>query len=233
MIAIYTQLLYRPLLNFVVLLYNFIPGHDFGVSIIVLTAIVRAVFLPLTTKTVLSQRALNKINPQIKELKEKFKNDSAAQSAAVLKLYKDNNVNPVAGCLPLLIQLPILIALYRVFLAGFKPENLSLLYHFVTNPGVINDTFLGLVKITKPNLFFTLLAGGLQFLQAKQMSIINKDQNVGANKEMAAINAQMLYFFPIMIIIIGWNLPAGLMLYWITTTSLSIAEQSYIKKRYK
>ncbi len=233
MTSIYTQLLYRPLLSLVVLLYNIIPGNDFGVAIIVLTAMVRVVFFPLTTKTVLSQRALNKVNPQIKEIKEKYKDDKTAQSAAILKLYKDNNVNPIAGCLPLLIQLPILIALYRVFVAGFKQENLTLLYGFVSNPGAIKETFIGLVNITHPNIVLTLTAGFLQFLQAKQMAAINKNQDTGGNKEMAALNSQMLYFFPILIIIIGWNLPAGLMLYWITTTGLSIAEQSYIKFRYK
>lgn len=232
LVNLYTQLLYRPLLSFVVLLYNIIPGNDFGVAIIVLTTIVRAVFLPLTVKTVLSQRALNKVNPQIKEIKEKHKNDKTAQSAAILKLYKDNNVNPVAGCLPLLIQLPILIALYKVFVDGFKQENLNLLYGFVTNPGMIKETFIGLINITQPNVFLTLTAGALQFLQAKQMASINKNQD-GISKEMAALNSQMLYFFPILIIIIGWNLPAGLMLYWITTTGLSMAEQSYIKFKYK
>ena len=231
--TLYTEILYRPLFNLVVLLYNIIPGDDFGVAIIVLTALVRLVFLPLTIKTVLSQRALSKINPKIKEINEIYKNDSAAQSAAILKLYKDNNVNPIAGCLPLIIQLPILIALYRVFIDGFKAQNLGLLYGFVNNPGSIKEMFLGIINITKPNFILTLLAGLLQFLQARQMASINNNQDTGANKEMAALNSQMLYFFPILIIIIGWNLPAGLMLYWITTTVLSIAEQVYIKHRYK
>lgn len=231
MTALYTELLYRPLLNLVVFLYNIIPGHDFGLAIIVLTAVVRVVFLPLTVKSVLSQRALNKINPKVKEIKEKHKNNPTGQQAAILQLYKDNNVNPVAGCLPLLVQFPILIALYQVFNSGFKPENLTLLYSFIHNPGLVNEIFIGIVNITKPNYLLTIMAGALQFLQARQMADSNK--NAEMSKEMTALNSQMLYFFPIIIIIIGWNLPAGLMLYWITTTALSIAEQVYIKHKYK
>lgn len=233
MLAIYNELLYRPLLNLTVFLYNLIPGGDFGLAIIVLTLLIRVIFLPLTVKTVLSQRALNKVNPQIKAIKEKHKNDQAAQSAAILKLYKDNNINPMAGCLPLLIQLPILIALYQAFVGIFKPESMDLLYSFVANPGVINEKFLNLINIAKPNILLTLLAGGFQFLQAKQASLYNKEQGADLNKEMAALNSQMLYFFPILIIIIGWNLPAGLMVYWVTTTVLSMAEQTYIKHRHK
>lgn len=231
MMTLYTELLYRPLLNLVVFLYNIIPGHDFGLAIIVLTAIVRVIFLPLTVKSVLSQRALNKINPKIKEIKEKYKNNPTVQQAAILQLYKDSNVNPVAGCLPLLVQFPILIALYQVFNSGFKPENLTLLYGFIHNPKLVNEVFLGILNITKPNYLLTILAGGLQFLQARQMKDSNK--NAEMSKEMTALNSQMLYFFPIIIIIIGWNLPAGLMLYWITTTALSIAEQAYIRRKYK
>ncbi len=233
MIALYNEILYRPLFNLVVFLYNIIPGNDFGLAIIVLTVLIRLLFLPLTIKTVLSQRALSKINPQLKEIKEKYKNDQAAQSAATLKLYKDNKINPAAGCLPLLIQLPILIALYKAFIAGFKPENLTLIYDFIKNPGFINEKFLGLINIAKPNFMMTLGAGLLQFIQAKQSAALSRGQNSGLGKEMAALNSQMLYFFPILIIIIGWNLPAGLMLYWMTTTALSIVEQAYIKRRYK
>ena len=230
---LYNELLYRPLFNLTVFLYNLIPGSDFGLAIIALTILTRLVFLPLTVKTVLSQRDLNKLNPEIKAVKEKYKNDKAAQSAAIMKLYKDRNINPAAGCVPLLIQLPILIALYQAFVAGFKPENLNLLYGFIQNPGVINESFIGLINIAKPNFLMTLAASAVQFIQAKQSLSISKGQNTGMPNEMAALNSQMLYFFPILIIIIGWNLPAGLMLYWITTTALSIAEQVYIKRRHK
>ena len=227
--TLYNEILYRPLFNAVVFLYNILPGHDFGLAIIALTTLMRILFFPLSIRTVRSQKALNQLNPKIQKIKQKFKDDKSAQSAEIMKLYKEYNINPLAGCLPLIVQLPILIALYQAFIAGLKPENLNMLYGFVSNPGVINKISVGFIDITSKMPLLAVFAGGAQFIQAW----VTKAQNQGLSlsKEMAALNSQMLYFFPIMIIIIGWNLPAGLILYWITTTVFSILEQYYIKYR--
>lgn len=229
MMTLYTEILYRPLFNAVVFIYNILPGHDFGLAIIVLTAVIRVIFFPLSIKTVRSQKALSQLNPKMQEIKQRLKGDSAAQSAEIMKLYKDHNINPLSGCLPLIIQLPILIALYQAFIAGLKPENLSLLYGFVLNPGVIDKISFGFMDITSKIPLLAVLAGVAQFAQAWVAKAQN--QGLGVSKEMAALNKQMLYFFPVMIIVIGWNLPAGLVLYWVTTTVFSILEQVYIKYR--
>jgi len=227
--TLYTEILYRPLFNAVVFLYDILPGHDFGFAIIALTTIIRVLFFPLSIKTVRSQKALSQLNPKIQEIKQRFKNDKSAQSVETMKLYKENNINPLAGCLPLLIQLPILIGLYQAFIAGLKPENLNMLYGFVSNPGVVNKISFGFLDITAKMPLLAIFAGAAQFVQAWATKAQN--QGLSPNKEMAALNSQMLYFFPIMIIVIGWNLPAGLILYWITTTLFSILEQLYIKYR--
>ena len=237
MIELYNTILYQPLFNAVIFLYNIIPGRDFGLAVIALTVFIRLLFFPLSVKTIRSQRALNKISPKLKEIKEKFKHDTQAQSAAVMQLYKDHNVNPIAGCLPLLIQLPILIALYQAFGAGFKPESLALLYGSIANPGHIEPIALGFLDITSKSAVLAVVTGVFQFLQLKQNSsmMAQKSSSPGQDgqKEIQALNKQMLYFFPVMIIIIGWNLPAGLLLYWLTTTLFSMGEQAYIKARYK
>ena len=227
--TLYTEILYRPLFNAVVFLYDILPGHDFGLAIIALTTIIRVLFFPLSIKTVRSQKAMNSLSPKLQEIKQKFKNDKSAQSMETMKLYKENNINPLAGCLPLLIQLPILIGLYQAFIAGLKPENLNMLYGFVSNPGVVNKISFGFLDITAKMPLLAIFAGAAQFIQAWATKAQN--QGLSPNKEMAALNSQMLYFFPIMIIVIGWNLPAGLILYWITTTVFSILEQLYIKYR--
>ena len=234
MLEIFNTILYKPLFNATIFLYNILPGNDFGFAIIVLTLVMRLIFFPLTVKTTRSQRALSRINPKMKEIKDKFKNDAQAQSAAIMKLYKDNNVNPLSGCLPLLIQLPILIALYRAFGAGFKPENLALLYTFVKNPQQINPISFGFLNITVSSAILAVVTGIFQFLQLRQNQTLTQG-NTGADqqKDIQALNKQMLYFFPVMIIIIGWNLPAGLLLYWLTTTLFSIGEQAYIRVKYK
>ncbi|MDP3697905.1 MAG: YidC/Oxa1 family membrane protein insertase [Candidatus Taylorbacteria bacterium] len=236
MMELYNTILYQPLFNAVIFLYNILPGNDFGLAIIALTLAIRLVFFPLTVKTIRSQRALSRINPRMKEIKDKFKNDNQAQSAAIMKLYKDNNINPLSGCLPLLIQLPILIALYQAFGAGFKPENLELVYDFVGNPGYINPVSFGFLNITSRSIALALITGFFQYLQLSYNQKLMKASGgdaAGGQKEMQMLNSQMLYFFPIMIIVIGWNLPAGLLIYWLTTTLFSIGEQAYIKRRYK
>jgi len=237
MIELYNTILYQPLFNATIFLYNLIPGNDFGLAVVALTLIIRLIFFPLTVKTIRSQRALSKVNPLVQEIKAKFKNDNQAQSAAIMKLYKDHKINPLSGCLPLLIQLPILIALYQAFGAGFKPESLSLLYSFIANPGHINEISFGFLNITTRSIVLALATGLFQYLQLWQNQRLMQDGNTGAQsgspKDMQAIGKQMLYFFPVMIIIIGWNLPAGLLIYWMTTTLFSIGEQTYIRKRYK
>ncbi len=230
MIEFFKTILYIPLFNALVFLSNYMPGHDLGLAIVALTVIIRFVFLPLSIKSQRSQRALNALNPHIKTIKEKHKNDQAAQGQAMMQLYKEHNINPIAGCLPVLIQLPILIALYQVFIGVLKPDSFSMLYSFVPNPGVINASFLGFLDIAGKNITLAIAAGALQFLQARQSMAYMKAGGAGANPQMSALNTQMLYFFPIMIVIIGWNLPAGLLLYWIVTTLFSIGEQYYLSK---
>ena len=231
MVNIFNEILYRPLFNLMVFLYNILPGNDFGLAIVVLTTLIRVLFVPLSIKTIRSQKALNQLNPKMKEIKEKHKDNHSIQSAEILKLYKEHNVNPLSGCLPLIIQIPILIALYQAFMAGFKPESLDMLYGFINNPETINKSSFGFLDVTSKMPVLAVLAGLVQFIQARKTNTQN--QNSGLNKEMAALNSQMLYFFPIMIIIIGWNLPAGLVLYWVATTAFSILEQTYINKRYQ
>ena len=232
MTALFNEILYRPLLNLAVAVYNILPGHDFGVAVIVLTILVRLVLMPLSIKALLSQRKLTQLGADVNLLKEKHKNDKSRQSEEIMKLYKDKGVNPIGGCLPLLIQFPLIIALYKVFGDGIKPEALSSLYSFVARPEVIKATFLGIIDLAHRNIPLTLLAGGLQFIQAWQQKKNTVPQTEGAGKEVAALTNQMLYFFPLFIIIIGWKLPAGLILYWVTSTAYSIFEQAYIKIRH-
>lgn len=233
---IFNQILYRPIFNFLVFIYNLIPGADFGISIIFLTILIRLVFMPLSVKSLRSQKILSQLQPKIKEIQEKYKTDKAAQAQATMALYKEHKVNPIAGCLPLLVQLPVLLALYRAFANGFKPESLKMLYSFISNPGVINSISFGFFDLAKNSPFLAVLAGIFQFVHSKisfskQPSAKN---SAGAGAlDFTAMNRQMLYFFPVMIIIIGWRLPAGLVLYWAVTTLFSVFEQIYINKTVK
>ena len=232
MAAIFNEILLRPLLNLLILIYNIVPGQDFGVAVVVLTILVRLILMPLSVKTILSQRNLAKIQPEVKKLQDKFKHDKQALAKETMALYQKYGVNPLTGCLPLLIQLPILFALYRAFSSGFKEESLAMLYGFVSNPGVINNLAFGFLDIAARSPVLAITAGALQFIQSRQSLAFQPKVQAGDNNPMANMGKQMLYFFPFLVIIISWSLPFGLTLYWVVATLFSILEQLYIKKRY-
>lgn len=231
--AIFNEILYRPLFNGLIFLYNTIPPHDFGVAIILLTIIIRLILYPLNQKAITSQKALGELAPQIKEVQKKYPTDKVKQSQALMELYKKNNINPASGCLPLLIQLPILIALYQVFLNGLKPESLSALYSFVGSPGQVDPMFLGLISLANANIALAILAGVFTFWQSKMMAGFQAPAASQGSDFSAALNKQMLYFMPLFTVFIAWRLPAGLTLYWVVTTLAGVLQQYFVIKNHK
>lgn len=227
MLALYQALLYQPILNLTVGLYDFL-FHDFGLAIVALVVIVRGALWPLTHRSLQSQKAMMDLQPKIKAVQEKFKDDKEEQAKAMMALYAENKVSPFSSCLPLLVQLPLFIALYNVLSAGLKSEHLDQLYSFVPNPGLISTMAFGFLDLSKASVAVAVLAAGAQFLQAKMMQ--RKDVKVhaeGSKDEdaMAMMNKQMLYMMPAMTLFIGWKLPAGLTLYWLLTNLAMVAQQ--------
>ena len=224
------SILTQPLLNALIWLYNVTPGHDMGIAIIALTLLLRLALYPTFQKQLRAQKAMQKLQPKLDELKARHKDDKEAHTRATLELYKEHKVSPLSSCLPLLIQLPILIALYQVFLTGLRGSDLGpQLYPFVQNPGTINVNFLGLLDLAKPSYLFGILAGAFQFLQTKMM-LPPKSPGTQTDTTARIMNAQMTYFMPIITVIIAIRLPAGLSLYWVVTTLLAIAQQWYIMR---
>jgi YidC/Oxa1 family membrane protein insertase len=226
MTQLFTTLIYAPILNLTVFLYSTIGFGDLGIAIIAMTIVVRAVLLPLSMKTARSQKAMAALAPEIEKIKAAHKGNTTAQSEAVMALYKERGVSPLSGCLPLLIQLPILIGVYRVFLKIFDAASLNLLYSFIPHPASISHVMLGLLDISKANPVLAVLAGVTQFFQAKLAM-----GSPSASQQAAAVGQQMMYLLPVMIVVISWNLPAGLALYWVVTSLWSIGEQLYLRRR--
>lgn len=227
MSAIFDTLLYVPLFNLLVFLYNTAAFGDFGVAIVLLTVAVRLVLSPLSIRALRSQKKLSELQPKIQEIQKKFKDDPQNQTREVMNVYRENKTNPFSGCFLLLIQLPILFALYRISVAGFGEESLSALYGFVARPESLNGLFIGLFELTKRSVVLSLIAGGLQFVQMKLS--FSKQAKVQA-PGLTGLNQQMLYFLPLMIIIISLSFPAGLPLYLMATTAFSILEQIYVNR---
>ncbi len=224
---LFNEIFYRPLFNGLIFLYNIVPGHDMGVSIIILTILIRFILWPLTNKSISNQKALTKIQPQIEEIKKKFKNNKEAQARALMGLYSENKISPLAGFLPLVIQIPIIIALWRVFLNSLH-LNLNSLYSFVPAPTQVQSIFLGLVDLSHKSVVLAVLAGVLQYFQTK-MIMPPSTKSTGASDFSQIMSKQMLYFGPVLSMIIFGSLPAALPLYWIVVTLLTLLQQ-YLNK---
>ena len=236
-IDVFNTILYRPLFNALVIIYQLIPGHDFGLAVILLTILTRLIVYPLMAQSLRSQKVLTKLQPKIRELQVKHKNDKEKQAKELISLYQKEKINPLGGFLPLLIQFPILIALYQVFWKGLRPEEMANLYSFVSQPKIIDPIFFGLINLAKSSLILALIAAIFQFFQTKMLTIY---QPVGLVKtpektdQMTSFSnlfqKQMLYFFPIFTVFILWKLPAAIALYWITTSLFSLVQQYFIFK---
>lgn len=225
---LFNTILFQPLFNLLVFIYTLIP--DLGVDIILLTVFIKLILYPLYTLQLTSQKKLQDLQPIIDELKLKYKDNKEAQARELMKLYKNNKVNPFSSCLPLLIQLPILIAIYSVFRSGLQDQNFELLYSFVRNPEHINPFFLGLIDLSKNNVILAILAAIAQFFQTKMFIRTRPSvKNEGSKDEdtLAIMNKQMLYMMPLITIIMGAQLPGGLTLYWLVTTVLMLLQQVF------
>jgi YidC/Oxa1 family membrane protein insertase len=220
----FTKIIFQPLLSATVFLYNTVGLHNLGFTIICMTVGVRFLIAPFSLGAARSQRALATLAPELDKIKAAHPKDQAAQSQAVMQLYRERGINPLAGCLPLIIQLPILIGLYRVFLSIFKPGALDLVYHVISKPDHIN-LFFGPIDISQPGHWVAVIAGVLQFFQIR-IAMSGQQQS----KQVKAMNSQMMILLPAMITVIGWTLPAGLAFYWVTTTLFSIGEQLYLRR---
>lgn len=234
---IFTTLLVQPILNLLIWLYNVTPGNDLGVAIIILTVLVKVVLYPFTRAQIKQQRALQQLQPKIDEIRSRLKDEKEAQAKELMELYKREKVNPASSCLPLLVQLPIFIGLYRALSDGLGSRGLDLLYPFVANPGTIQTMMFGVIDLAKPNYVLAVLAGAVQFWQSRQM--LKKPSPTtpppaevagteGAKDEgmAAAMNKQMMYIMPLVTVFIGVSLPGGLTLYWLVMSLLTVAQQA-------
>jgi len=225
--ALFNAIIYQPIFNLFVGLYLLVP--DMGAVILLVTLIIKIVLYPLTKKSIKAQKELSELQPKLEAIKKTHKGDQQAIAQETMKIYKEHKVNPFGSCLPLLVQLPIFLALYWVFQAGLTSNNFDLLYPFIKNPGTLNTMTLGFLDLAKPNVILAVLAGLTQFWQAKMMLTKRPPKAAGEggkDEDMATMmNKQMLYFMPALTVFIGMSFPGGLALYWIFSTLFTIAQQ--------
>ncbi len=219
---IFHIILYQPILNLLILLYYYLPGHDLIWAVIVLTLILKLALHPISMKAVIVQEAMNKIDPKMKEVREKYKDDPAKQSKEIMALYKEHHVNPWSSLMYPLIQLPIIIVLFRIF------QDLSILglssnlYSFTPIIDLTEMTFLGNPNLTQPSIILAILAGLAQYWQQKTMPTPAKKSSWQKN---------MIYFFPAFTFFILTRFSAVLGVYWLINILFTIGQQYYLKRK--
>ena len=222
-------IIYQPLFNLLVLLYDIIPGRDIGIAIIVLTLAIKLALHPFTKKSAQYQKGMQALSPQLKKLKEQHKDKPDILTQETMKLYKETGVSPFGGCLPILIQLPLLIGLFQVFRAGFTQSALADLYSFIQNPGVINPLFLGFLNLSQPSIVVAFLASVAQFVQGYMFPLIPVPSEAGGDMNQQ-LTKQMIFMAPILTFIISIGLPAALPFYWFFNSAFSAIEGFILKK---
>jgi YidC/Oxa1 family membrane protein insertase len=238
---LYNVIIFAPLYNGLILLIKLIPWIDAGGAVILFTIIVRLLLFPLSKKAIIAQVKMRDLQPEIDRLKIDYKGDTRTQSLKMMEIYKEKNIHPFSSILLLFIQLPIIYALYSVFIkSGLPAVNYTLLYHFISAP-VINITFLGL-NVTKPSIILSLGAAIAQYFQlefslnamkksaAANSKGIKKDPNAKPDMAQAMTN-QMKYIFPVIIFIISYRLSAVLSLYWITTNLFTLIQEVIVRRK--
>lgn len=237
MSAFFNTFFYEPILNGLIATLGFLPIHDIGLAVIILTVIVRFIIFPLSHKATVTQKKIKDLEPELKDLKEKYK-DKKDQAEKIMELYKKHGINPfsLVSILALLLQIPIFFAMYKVFIGGMDFDH-ALLYSFVSVPAEISKNFLGFIDVTQKNFILAALAGISQFIQIKLAIPPIKAEDVKRGdfkSELGrSMNLQMRYFMPAIIFFVATRLPAALSLYWLTMNVFSIVHEYAVRRKAK
>ena len=228
MSAFFNEIFYRPLFNTLIFLYQNITLGDLGLAIILLTIIVRFLLYPLFHKSAKNQRIMQMLQPKIKKIQTEHKDNKEKQATALLEIYREHRVNPFSGFFLLLVQIPVLIALYNVFLYGLADGALGSLYSFIPKPETLNFDFLGLINLHERSMVIVGLAVGAQYIQGKlSLTGAEAGKDLSPQERMAK---QMVFIGPVLALIVLMNMPAAIGLYWLTGTVFSVFQQIIVNK---
>ncbi len=214
---LFNTLLYQPLLSLLKFIYCNLAFYNLGLAIIILTVLIRVILLPFFYKGAKNQIILQKLMPYIKQIQKKYKDQRQKQAELLIKLYRRYKINPFSGFFLLIIQLPILIALYRVFL---NLNEISELENFI---------FLGM-NLIKPSFPLAIVAGFLQYFQT-YLTLPKSFESTKKNQEVSS--KAVAYIFPVITVAILVKLPSAIGIYWIVTILFSILQQTYLNHKLK
>ncbi|MCA9357124.1 membrane protein insertase YidC [Candidatus Nomurabacteria bacterium] len=230
---------FDPIYNALVFFIDVIPGGDVGLAIIATVLVVKTILLPVSIKAAKTQRIMKELEPKLKEIKEKHKDDKQVQAQAMMQTYKDAGMNPFASIFLIFLQLPIIIALYYSVSRGGGiplPEiNTDLLYFFVETPVRVTMDFLGMIDITGKSVLLALGAGVTQFIYINLSMPKLPPKEEGAEPSikddfMRNMQTQMRYVMPVLITFVAYSISAAIALYFLVSNLTMIAQEFYVKK---
>ncbi len=237
--TIWHTFFFDPVYNALVFFIDVIPGGDVGLAIIATVLLVKTILLPISIKAVQTQKAMREIEPELKKIKEKHKNDRQQQAQAMMQIYKDAGMNPLASIFLIFLQIPIIIALYfSVYKGGGIPLpdiNVDLLYSFVAEPVKITMNFLGLIDITEKSLLLALGAGITQYFHVHLTMPKLPPKEEGAEPSlkddfMRNMQTQMKYVMPVLITVVAYTISAAIALYFLVSNLTTIAQEYFVRK---
>lgn len=235
--SFFHTVLYTPIYNLLIFLTDIIPSGDIGLAVVVATIIVKLLIMPLSLSALRTQKVLKEIEPKLKELREKYKDDKERQAREMFALYKENNISPFAGLATLFIQLPILLTLFWVFQSKtLTIVDISLLYPFVPAPEIISPLFLGMFEVAGASLVLAIIAALLQFVQGylgfqiPPKSIATGPASIQQDFG-RAMALQMRYVLPIFVGIGAYVTSNAIAIYLITASIVAVLQELYIKSK--
>ena len=215
---------------------------DAGIVVIIFTIIIRLILFPLSKKAIVTQVRMKELEPEINRLKQTMKDDRQGQALKMMALYKEKKISPFSSFLVLLVQLPIIWALYSIFFrSGLPVVNTELLYGFVNVP-TVDMNFLGLVDIGAKNTIMAIIAAIAQFLQLHFSLASMKSTGTGVNTDTSSniqmdmaqnMTKSMKYVFPIMVFFISYNIAAVVALYWTVTSIFTLGQEIVVRRHLK
>ena len=200
----------KPLLISMNWIYKYVGSY--GWTIIILTIIIKFLLYPLTLKSFTSMKELQKIQPLMKEIQQQYKDDKQKMNQELMRLYQEHKINPMGGCLPMLLQIPILFALYKVFYQAIELRH---------TPFHIFGTWLPDLSASDPYYITPILMGASQFVMQK-MTPTTGDP----------MQQKVMLFMPVLFTFMFLNFPSGLVIYWLISNILSIFQQAYINRKH-
>ncbi len=231
--SLFHTYLTEPIYNLLIFLVGVIPGGDVGIAVIAVTLVVKIIVLPLSFSAVRTQRAMKVVEPELKEIKEKYKDDKEKQAKETFALYKKYRINPFASFATLLIQLPILLALYWVFRGEALPHiDVASLYTFVSVPTRISTSLFGVFSITGKSIVLAVIAGITQFLQAYfAVPTPAKSEKASMQEDFGrAMAMQARYVIPFIIALVAYETSGAVALYFVTSNLVTLFQEFLVRR---